>query len=510
MDDEVWRVPTRRGRLKRQHEVSAASSSQTAPFLRRRRAEDIAAERVRIEKEVRDNDDSGATWAVCAARCAGSASSSNTGVTSSSRPPQALAATADVDCDVVARVSYAARNIREDDGRRQEGGSKKDAFLGTAPPPHQVAPRWAKQRGQEMSSQPAKAISSPMLLPFQRYAPTQLSEMVGVGRGVSRLRQWAAALRASPQRGRETIEQEAALILGPPGTGKSIMARLMLKSLGYAIVEFNLSNECDLREALSKLTPRDVSGAEVAVVVDELYELVELQPAVTAARCSVPVVCTSNRKPKASVFATTIRLYPLNRANSIELSRSVIRKVPTFTATHEERDFREMVEACAGDARMITQNAALSASGLTRTVKDEDASCFDQCRAVLNGRVVDDLSAYAVLLLHENIEQLGLSLEGTASWMRALTTADSTPFNTSGPRWGIKLAQFRARAEIDKKRSPAAAYVQLSSVAYFQKRLSIVQALDDAARDRSRMVEGGCRLPPIAMAQLLYGKKRRR
>lgn len=71
----------------------------------------------------------------------------------------------------------------------------------------------------------------------EQVEPKTVDEMVGQEMAVARLREWLMRFR----RGDKDIPA-AALLVGPPGIGKSILARLALKEAGYCPNEFDVSN----------------------------------------------------------------------------------------------------------------------------------------------------------------------------------------------------------------------------------------------------------------------------
>jgi hypothetical protein len=341
------------------------------------------------------------------------------------------------------------------------------------------------------------------LLPYQRYAPSNMKDFVGNGKAARLLLEWATG---SARRGSLPVAKECVLLVGAPGTGKSLLARLAFKSLGYGTVEYNLCYSGDVKEALAKQSPRDVFGKAVGIIIDELHELTELQPLVLTARCYVPVVCTSNRRPRGLEVSNVIPLFPLSSKESVELARSVIGQARAAAggSQRSELDLASMVEMCAGDARMITQNAALSTSNTALSWKDEDANPFEQCRRVLRGGTVVGGSEYAGMLMQENVYAPPFNIEGCARFSAAMARLDTFPLSSTQP-WSWTVVRLSASVSISTPREERLA---INPSSYFRLRALVAQARDDAAVARARLAEAGSRLPALAFAQVLYGKRR--
>ncbi len=98
---------------------------------------------------------------------------------------------------------------------------------------------------------PVASTSSVPMMWVDKYEPQTLSDYVGNKSNVSKLIEWlkrwisgprpSGALKPTFGRGGNT-EAKAVLISGPPGVGKSLLARLACQQLGFEKIEFNASD----------------------------------------------------------------------------------------------------------------------------------------------------------------------------------------------------------------------------------------------------------------------------
>jgi replication factor C subunit 1 len=102
-----------------------------------------------------------------------------------------------------------------------------------------------------VAAEPLVSSSSVPLMWVDKYEPQSLSDYVGNKSNVSKLCEWlkrwisgsrpSGAIKPSFGRGGNT-EAKAVLISGPPGVGKSLLARLACQELGLEKIEFNASD----------------------------------------------------------------------------------------------------------------------------------------------------------------------------------------------------------------------------------------------------------------------------
>jgi len=69
----------------------------------------------------------------------------------------------------------------------------------------------------------------------ERYRPRTLDDIVGNGKAVAALREWAAAWHPGADR-------KAAILAGPPGVGKTSAALALAHDMGWSVVEMNASD----------------------------------------------------------------------------------------------------------------------------------------------------------------------------------------------------------------------------------------------------------------------------
>ena len=71
----------------------------------------------------------------------------------------------------------------------------------------------------------------------EKYRPTSLKDVIGNYRQIEKLKTWLNDF----QKNKNDV-QPSALIMGPPGIGKTTTAKCLLESFNYEVLEFNASD----------------------------------------------------------------------------------------------------------------------------------------------------------------------------------------------------------------------------------------------------------------------------
>ena len=267
---------------------------------------------------------------------------------------------------------------------------------------------------------PREELKSPaFLLAYQKAAPCRESELIGCRKGKDAL---ANYLERPFTPGK--LRDVAALLLGPPGSGKTLTSRLALRERNFAVVEVgSLDFGAALTFAVRNTPARTVTGARTAIFIEDLDAVAEKDPSVLDLVVSAPLVATAAFLSNKLLgrFANSIYFYAFSSADSERiLARAIdVLRLPRLSA--EAR--ADVVAESQGDARQIVlQGALFGADGGSR---DNTPSPFQLFRDLAQGRGNPELAtSYLTLLLFENAPR-ALALEDLAVFSERLAFSDA-------------------------------------------------------------------------------------
>ncbi len=103
---------------------------------------------------------------------------------------------------------------------------------------------------------------------IERYRPTTRKELVGNSAGIDGLLEWLLSWKNGYP------NKRAALLIGPPGTGKTSSIGALANDLGYELVEFNASDKRN-KDSIEKLVLRSagqdtLDGSRRVILLDEV------------------------------------------------------------------------------------------------------------------------------------------------------------------------------------------------------------------------------------------------
>jgi replication factor C subunit 1 len=220
-----------------------------------------------------------------------------------------------------------------------------------------------------------------------KYAPKSSNELVGNPRAVSQLKTWLQNWDDCFERAKAAVDDSskqkaqfprAALLMGPPGVGKTCSALVIAKECGYHAIHLNASDQrsqSTLKERVAGLlsnrgineffSATGTKTSKTVLLMDEIDGMssgdrggmAELANMVKSTK--IPIIAMANDKQKVRGLAQNKSVLPL--AFSAPLSTQTYARIASIAANEglvslREDTLRKVVDSCNGDLRM-TLNA---------------------------------------------------------------------------------------------------------------------------------------------------------
>jgi replication factor C subunit 1 len=183
-----------------------------------------------------------------------------------------------------------------------------------------------------------------------KYAPTSLSQVIGHKDSISQLSQWLSAYPSV----------KAALIIGPPGIGKTTTAHLVAKAQGYTVVEYNASDTRSvaklrglfalgmkrLRKELIIMDEIDGFTAQDRGGVGELADLIR--------KANAPIICIGNQMaPKLAPLQKVCVTVKFSRPVKSTIASVLVGVCQKEGIAVSKADVERMCETSGNDIRSV-------------------------------------------------------------------------------------------------------------------------------------------------------------
>ena len=203
----------------------------------------------------------------------------------------------------------------------------------------------------------------------EKYKPHTIQEIIGHKEQVNDLGKW---LKEFPK-----VEKKGVLITGPPGIGKTTMAHLVSKAMGYKVAEYNASDTRSI-QALKGLGFKRLF--KEVVIMDEIDGLSERggigEIAELIRKTQIPIICIANeRPPKLKPIINVTLDIKCSRPMKITVAAALAKKIPGTTKEQIER----LCEESGNDIRSILNTLDFAQGAKERvltTKKDKEDDIF--------------------------------------------------------------------------------------------------------------------------------------
>ena len=196
------------------------------------------------------------------------------------------------------------------------------------------------------------------------YKPTSLKEVIGHKDSISTLSQWLSTWETKCN-----TESKGALVVGPPGIGKTTTVHLLAKEFGYAITEYNASDTRSvsmlrgllglgmkrLRKEIIVMDEVDGFTAQERGGVGELADLIR--------KSNIPIICIANQLvPKLAPLQKTCLLVKFSRPVKSTIATALLAVCKKEGISKSKTDLEALCEQNGNDIRSLLNQLEFGAS----------------------------------------------------------------------------------------------------------------------------------------------------
>jgi replication factor C subunit 1 len=196
------------------------------------------------------------------------------------------------------------------------------------------------------------------------YKPSSLKEVIGHKDSISTLSQWLSTW-STGGKGKEN----GALVVGPPGIGKTTTVHLLAKEFGYAITEYNASDTRSvsmlrgllglgmkrLRKEIIVMDEVDGFTAQERGGVGELADLIK--------KSNIPIICIANQLvPKLAPLQKACLLVKFSRPVKSTIATALLAVCKKEGISKSKADLEALCEQNGNDIRSLLNQLEFGSS----------------------------------------------------------------------------------------------------------------------------------------------------
>lgn len=290
-----------------------------------------------------------------------------------------------------------------------------------------------------------------------KYAPKKISSVVGNSKTVAEFEKWAKEIGPN-------CKKKACMISGPPGIGKTTMAKIILQSIGFDVMEFNASSDRsktfisnkikELSKSKTYYLQKIEDDLQKAIIMDEvdgmstgddggITELTQFIRQLNKSDSKTAIICICNERSKTlnvlGKECLDLKFYKPNRDVMFQKANYILSKEKHRI---NSVNLYKIVDVCDGDLRklintlqfMCVKNETLfhnniinnSVSDKKYTIFDAYTNLTDKCSTIFSkeeSALID--SHMESMLIHENyIKDDDLSVDSLVYVSDSLSLGD--------------------------------------------------------------------------------------